>query len=265
MDSRVSIVTVVRNGADTIERTIRSVLGQSWKELEYIVIDGGSTDGTVEILEKYEKEIAYRCSERDRGIVDAFNKGIRRAKGEVIGIVNADDFLEKDAIEKVVRAFSEEEADIVYGNVRYWKKGGKEYLYKADHTLLPKFMSINHPAVFVKREIYERFGLFDERYRVAMDYELMLRFFLKGAKFVHVDDVLSNMSLDGVSDRHWKEAYREVYEIRKSYFGKDPKLLLEYGVQRVKRHVSDALGRAGLERIREAYRKRYSPVLKSRS
>jgi len=119
----------------------------------------------------------------------------------------------------MLQAFEKTRADIVYGDVLYWKSNVPEYRYKANHTLLQEFMSINHPAVFVKREVYEQYGLFDKTFKVAMGYELMLRFFVNGVKFMYIDKVLSNMALGGVSDVNWRLAYKEAYEIRKKYLG----------------------------------------------
>ncbi len=174
---KISIITIVFNDVKHIEKTIRSVLGQDIQDLEYIIIDGGSTDGTVEIIEKYLDSIDIFISEKDNGIVDAFNKGIQKASGDIIGLVNSGDFLEKGTLQKVSDEFKKDSSiDVVYGNVQYWSDDQKEYLYKASHHLLAKFMSINHPAVFVRKELYNRYGLFDNTYKVAMDYDLMLRF-----------------------------------------------------------------------------------------
>jgi len=261
----ISIVTVVLNDVDHIEKTILSVINQPNIDLEYIIIDGGSTDGTVEIIRQYEKHLSYWISEPDEGVSDAFNKGISYAGGDIIGLVNSGDFLEDAALSKVIDRFYEVDTDIVYCNVQYWNSAVREYVYKADHTLLAKFMSINHPAVFVKNEIYQKYGRFDQQYRVAMDYELMLRFYIKGARFAYLDTVLSNMALGGLSDVHWKRAYREAYEIRKQYLGGSTALYAQYSFQILKRTISNGLDSIGLGAIKQWYRQFLSPINKVKS
>lgn len=257
---KISIITVVLNDVDHIEKTILSVINQKNVDLEYLIIDGGSTDGSVEIIRKYDKHLSYWISEPDEGVSDAFNKGISHASGGIIGLVNSGDFLEDAALSKVANRFHD--TDIVYGNVQYWNCNMREYSYKADHVFLSKFMSLNHPAVFVRRETYHTFGLFDKQYKIAMDYELMLRFYLGGARFAYIDAILSNMALGGLSDVNWRQAYREAYEIRKHYFGSSLKLHMRYLFQVLKRTISNSLERTGLGSIKQWYRKFFSPVQK---
>lgn len=259
---KISIITVVLNDVHHIEKTILSVVNQTNADCEYIIIDGGSTDGTVEIIQQYGQYLSYWISEPDRGVADAFNKGILHATGKLIGIVNSGDFLEEEALHKVADAFLPNNIDIVYGNVQYWHADTKEYIYHADHTLLPKFMSVNHPAVFVSNDIYRKFGLFDQQYTLAMDYELMLRFYMKGARFTYINSILSNMALGGISDIHWKRAYREAYEIRKHYFGNSIKLYSGYLFQIFKRSISNMLEQVGLGNIKQWYRQFFSSIQK---
>lgn len=259
---KISIISIVLNDVDHIEKTILSVIHQPNIDLEYIIIDGGSKDGTVEIIRHYEKYLSYWISEPDNGVSDAFNKGLSYASGDIIGLVNSGDFLENDALYKVADTFHHGNAEVVYGNVQYWNGVVQEYIYKADHTLLANFMSINHPAVFVKNEIYKKYGMFDQQYRIAMDYELMLRFYIKGAKFAYLDTVLSNMALGGLSDINWKRAYREAYEIRKQYFNGSAILYTQYLFQILKRTISNGLDSIGLSAIKQWYRQFLSPIHK---
>ena len=261
----ISIVTIVFNDVEHIEQTITSVLSQDPKNLEYIIIDGGSTDGTVDVIRKYEDAIAYWSSQKDNGIVDAFNKGIKKATGDITGLVNSGDFLEPDTLKKVSEVFESSNADIIYGDMQYWEKQHKEYIYKANHSLLARFMSLNHPAVFVRKEIYNQYGLFDDTYRVAMDYDLMLRFYSKGAKFQYIDTVLSNMTLGGVSDLNWQLAYHESFNIRKKYLGNSVSLYASYLWQVLKRYVSNAVSKLGLEGIKKFYRTYFSSIKKEKS
>lgn len=180
---RVSIITVCFNSASTVRDTIESVVAQSHADIEYIVIDGGSTDDTLKILGQYRPHIATLISEPDRGIYDAMNKGIALATGDVIGMINSDDFYAcSGSIAKVVKALEDDTLDACFGDlcyvdqqdtskiVRYWKAG--EYRPGAfAHGWCPP-----HPSFFVRRRVYERLGYFNLNYRIAADAELMMRF-----------------------------------------------------------------------------------------
>ena len=183
---KVSVVTVCYNSADTIEDTIRSVLSQRHDQLEYVVVDGGSTDGTLDILAKYRDRIDKCVSEPDRGIYDAMNKGVDLAEGEFVGFLNADDVYTNPTVISEVAAVAEaDRADGVYGDlmyigrqdaqriVRYWRAG--HYRPKAFYSgWVPP-----HPTFFCRTELYHEYGGFDPEYRIAGDFELMLRFIEK--------------------------------------------------------------------------------------
>jgi len=190
----VSIITVVYNGEKKIEQAIQSVLGQSYKNIEYIIIDGGSKDGTMEIVKKYQDQLRW-ISEKDEGISDAFNKGIKIASGEIIGIINADDWYENDAIEHVVKNFQGN--DVIYGDMRMWGNEKIEFVVKGNHEILKDEMTVNHPTVFIAKACYDKFGLFDKSYRCAMDYDLLLRLKVNNCRFKYVPKILANMSLAG--------------------------------------------------------------------
>ena len=212
---KVSVVTVCLNGAPQIEKTINSVLGQTYKDIEYIIIDGGSTDGTLEIIKKYEKNIARKVSEPDDGISCAFNKGLRLATGDIIGIISSDDWYEPDAVETAVRIFKDNPgAGVAHGDLQYWENGVREmYLMPSkDLSEIKREMVINHSTCFVKKEIYDKYGLFNEDLRYAMDYDLMLRFYVNSVQFVNAGKLMAHMSLGGKSDKNWYKAYREVLE-----------------------------------------------------
>ena len=212
----VSIITIVYNGEKHLEHTIQSVLNQTYQPIEYIIIDGGSTDNSLSIIKRYEHRLAYWISEKDNGISDAFNKGLRRASGEFIGLINADDWYEPDTVEKVVAEIGNN--DIVYGDMKLYKTGQVDFVLKGNHLYLAKEMTINHPTVFVKKSCYENFGLFDERYKCAMDYELLLRMMTRHCKFKYIPSILANMRWDGMSDTRWMLGCRETLEIKNSYF-----------------------------------------------
>jgi glycosyltransferase involved in cell wall biosynthesis len=212
----ISIVTVVYNGIAYLERAIRSVLSQTYPRLQYIIIDGGSTDGTVELIKKYEGRLFHWVSARDQGISNAFNKGIEIATGELIGILNADDWYEPASLLKVATAHRAAPQAVVHGRLRYWRDIQTPYYEFGGNDLrLKRFMSVNHPTVFVPRLLYAKYGLFDPQYHRAMDYDLMLRFKSAGVEFTYLDTVLANMLLQGLSDRQWLKTLKETYTIRK--------------------------------------------------
>jgi glycosyltransferase involved in cell wall biosynthesis len=187
----ITIITIVYNGEKHLEQTIRSVFDQNYDHLQYIIIDGGSTDRSVEIIKKYEKKLHYWISEKDKGISDAFNKGIAKATGEIIGIINADDWYESGALERVAREMGD--ADICFGDIQLWKNERKELIQKANFKLLNREMTINHPTVFVKKNVYETYGGFNLHYRCAMDYELMLRLKVAKCQFKYLPYTIANM------------------------------------------------------------------------
>lgn len=210
----VSVVTVVRNGVETLERAMQSVLTQEYPRIEYIVIDGGSTDGTLDIIRSRDDRIAVWVSEADAGISDAFNKGIALAHGGIVGILNSDDWYEPGAISAAVDALAKSGADIAYGKLQYWQNDHRTYLVASDASLLEGGMTVGHPTVFVRRACYERFGLFRLDFRQAMDYEWLLRAKIAGARFCFVDRCLANMQGGGIGDRQWRQSQREVARAR---------------------------------------------------
>ncbi|MEM9846997.1 MAG: glycosyltransferase family 2 protein [Bacteroidota bacterium] len=183
---RISIITVVRNGEETIRDTINCVLSQSYHNIEYIVVDGQSTDGTLDIVKSFGNQIDKVISEPDTGIYDAMNKGLRAATGDYIGFLNADDFYtNRDVISQIVSAARETNADSIYGDllfvdqhdinkaVRFWKAG------RYDRYKMLFGWSVPHPTFFVKKSVFNRCGLFRENFGLSGDYEMMVRFFFK--------------------------------------------------------------------------------------
>jgi len=183
---RFSIVTVCYNSVQTIKQTIKSVLVQTCSNIEYIIIDGGSTDGTLDILEKYKKNISVVVSEPDSGIYDAMNKGIKLATGDVIGILNSDDiYTDKTVLADIMNVFWQESIDACYGDIVYVDRENTEKIvrqWKAGEykeSKLQRGWIPPHPAFFVRKELYQKYGCFDSRFKIAADYEIMLRFFKK--------------------------------------------------------------------------------------
>lgn len=198
----ISIITVVFNGEKHLEQTILSVINQSYENIEYIIIDGNSTDKTLDIIKKYEKNIDFWISEPDNGIYEAMNKGIKLAKGDYVGLINSDDFYEPNAIEIVVNHIkNHSEIDVFFGNIYIINPNLNEkklQTYKKGEKL-EKIFSIWHPTVFVKKETYEKLGYFNQTYRIAGDYELLLRFYKKGCKFCYINKVITNFREGGFS------------------------------------------------------------------
>ncbi|MCK5664547.1 MAG: glycosyltransferase [Thiotrichaceae bacterium] len=259
----VSVITVVLNGEQYLEETIQSVVNQTYNNVEYIIIDGGSDDGTLDIIRKYDDRVDFWVSEKDDGIADAFNKGISLCAGDIIGIINADDWYELDAIKKIVEC--KKHSAVFCGNVQYWDKYKKDYLFLTNIFDLPKEMTVNHPAVFVSKNIYKAFGVFDSRYIYAMDYELLLRFYKKGVEFVAIDSVLSNMRLAGVSDINWAKSFREV-RLAKIQHGEFFLVALGYNIkQLIRKKIAYLLSSIGFESLVTLYRRKHSIIKKQKS
>lgn len=257
----VSVITVVYNGEKYIEDVIRSVLNQTYNNIEYIIIDGGSSDNTISIIKRYEHQISFWVSETDKGISDAFNKGITKATGEIIGIINSDDWYEKDAVEKVVA--NSNNADVIYGDMQLWKNNKKDFIVRGDHHFLTREMTVNHPTVFVRKECYNRLGLFDIQYKLAMDYDLMLRFAVNKCRFRYVPEVLSNMRWEGVSDINWLTGCRETLQIKNKYLPKRKILNYLYFCKHVFAiTLSKLIRKTRTEFLIKTYRSRYAKVKK---
>lgn len=256
-----TIITVVLDGEAFIEDCIKSIVHQSYPQLEYIIVDGGSTDGTLDIVKKYTDKITKWISEPDRGISDAFNKGIALATGEYIGIINADDWLEADAIEKVAEFFNS--YDVVYGNINQIYPENT-YVAEANHNLLNKRMSMNHPATFVKKNTYNIVGLYDNNYKIAMDYEWLLRCRRQGCKFGYLPLVLTNMRMSGISSSNWKKGLKEVQLARKKHLPNSEISELDYWKQYFYTSVSIMLINSPLSHIFDKYRRYFSAIKKKK-
>ena len=204
---KISIITVVWNNAKTIKYAIDSVLNQTHKNIEYIILDGASTDGTIEIIRSYGDKISKFVSEPDKGIYDAMNKGIKLATGDVVGILNSDDFYIDDyVIEKVVKEFEEKQVDSVYADlvfvkpddlskaVRYYDSsscGSENFQY----ALYPA-----HPTFFVRKWVYDKYGVFKTDYKIGADFDLMARFlYTNNISYSYIKEPLIKMRVGGVS------------------------------------------------------------------
>lgn len=220
---KVSIITVVYNSVDTIEQTIKSVLGQTYQNIEYIVIDGASTDGTQKIIEKYIDDVSYYVSEQDEGLYYAMNKGLERATGEIVGIINSDDWYDVNAVKNMVECFSQKDAELIYGKTVIVSEDGTEKIREvAPIETIWYAAPFRHPSVFVKKSVYNRFGGFDVNYLVAADYDLMLRFYSEQVKFVYLDQIIAYFRVGGFSKKYRIIGYDENYKISMIYVDKYP-------------------------------------------
>jgi glycosyltransferase involved in cell wall biosynthesis len=205
---KISIITVSYNSQSTIKHTIDSVSSQTYKNIEYILIDGASNDWTLDILDFKKDEIDNFVSEADAGIYDAMNKGIKAANGDIIGILNSDDFYyNQDVLSKIAKVFEETNCDCLYGDlvfvnkgdtrkiVRYWKSG------KFEKNLMTKGWMLPHPTFFVKKEIYQKHGLYNTNLKSAADYEMILRLLHKEKIIVeYIPEILIKMRVGGESN-----------------------------------------------------------------
>lgn len=208
---KITIITVCYNSIDTIEDTILSVINQGYKNKEYIIIDGNSTDGTKDIIKRYKEKLAYYCSEADEGIYDAMNKGVSHATGEVIAFLNSDDWYEEDVLDKVNLYFQESDADMISGNIYHIINERKFPNIRKEN--FPEDIRVQmicpHQALFVRKKIFEQLGGFDLKYKIAADYEWVLKAYVRGAKLQKVEDVFANCRRGGISS---VKAYECMYE-----------------------------------------------------
>ena len=202
MKPKISVITITFNSAATLEETILSVTSQDYPDLEYVIIDGGSTDGTLDIIRKYQDKIQIVVSEPDRGISDAFNKGIAQATGEIVGIINSDDILLPAALQKVADLY-DPKVDVYSGHILFWDVDTDEtfpsYPDVAFDTLRLQY-NVAHPARFIRKDAYERYGLYREDLRYMMDIELLCRFYKQGASFLLVDSTLAKFRIGGTTN-----------------------------------------------------------------
>lgn len=235
----ISVVTVVFNAADTLEQTIQSVLSQSFRDFEYLIIDGGSTDGTLEIIKKYESHLSFWVSEKDNGLYDAMNKGVVRCSGAYIAMLNADDWYEKEVFQHVFdSSLKYGMPEVISGGIQFWKEGEKDKVSFSDLHGLKKKMTVYHPTCFIHRKAYKKVGNYSLSYKLASDYDLLLRILMAGGEFVAEEKVFSNMRVSGLSEKKWKQALEESRKIKLKYFP-----LLKVNLQFYEMFLKDSLVR----------------------
>jgi glycosyltransferase involved in cell wall biosynthesis len=208
----ISVITVSYNSAATISDTIDSVLGQTYPDIEYIVIDGASTDGTIEIVRSYGLKISKFLSEPDKGIYDAINKGIAISTGDIVGIVNSDDvFFDRQVIGKVAVSFSENDVDAVYGDAIFVSPENTSRIvrYYSSKTFQPGMFRFGfmpaHPSFYIKREFFDRLGFYKTDYKIAADFELLLRFiYVSRIRCKYMEMPFVSMRMGGTSNKSLK-------------------------------------------------------------
>lgn len=210
---KISLITATYNSGGTLHDTISSVLSQTYRNIEYIIVDGMSTDNTLQIIEEYEPQFGKRLhwiSEKDNGLYDAMNKGICMATGEVVGILNSDDFFTTpDVLQRIVEAFQKEpQLDAVYGDIHFVRPENLNRCvrYYSSRIFRPWLMRMGfmpaHPSFYVRREVYTRYGLYKTNYKVCADYEWMLRVILVGHIFIrYLNMDMVTMRMGGISTR----------------------------------------------------------------
>lgn len=222
---KISIITVCYNAEAHIDETLRSVVMQDHRDIEHIVVDGGSTDGTMVKVQRYREVLAHVVSEQDKGVYDAMNKGLRLATGEVVAFVNAGDMIaRRDVLTAMAKEFALDNADVIYGDAlmvdpeditkvrRFWKGG--DY----DRENFRKGWMPPHLGTYIRRSAYQRLGLFREDLKVSADYELMFRFLYKHRlRARYVPRVLVRFRLGGVSNRSIAHVWRANLEVFKAW------------------------------------------------
>jgi glycosyltransferase involved in cell wall biosynthesis len=200
----ISIVTVCFNAASTIERTILSVLAQSYAPIEYIIVDGGSSDGTVDVIRRFEGRISRWISEPDKGMYDAMNKGLAMSSGQYVGILNADDWLEPDAVTVVAATFAGSDCDYTFGDVYLADKDGQRFglmkaipLEEAGRGYLYK-MPFPHQTCYVSRKLLQKVGMYSLRYRLSSDHDFVVRLVQSGARGAQLPQPIASYRMGGL-------------------------------------------------------------------
>lgn len=203
---KVSIITVCYNSGKTISETIQSVINQTYQDIEYIIVDGGSKDNTKSIIKSFKSRIDHFISEPDNGMYDAINKGISLACGDVVGLLHSDDvFADPDVINGIVSRFNDGSPDIIWGDVVFINSKNIIIRYYCGEKITPKSFNIGimppHPSVFIKRSCYDMFGNFNTTYAIAADYDLLLRFIvLNKLKYGYIKKIITRMKTGGSSN-----------------------------------------------------------------
>lgn len=234
MKIKFSIVTITFNSERTLKDTIESILVQNYRPIQYIIQDGDSTDATLSIVDSYRDKFIENKIElivdsgKDKGISDAFNKGISKADGDIIGIINSDDKLFDSALERISEEYKKS-ADVYYGDcIIFNNRNPNQYIavpnFSKRHDLLNIEMALFHPSCFISRKAYEQYGLYDTDIKLCMDRELLLRIYRAGGEFIYIHKPLAYYREGGANQRDYEECVRENMEISLKY-GMNPMMV----------------------------------------
>ena len=215
---KISIITITFNSAKTLQRTFASVQSQTYKDIEHVIIDGASSDGTVDMIKAYAAEHTNVrwVSEKDDGIYNALNKGIKMATGDIIGFLHSDDVLfSPDSIEHIAVAFESQQVEVVYGDLLYCK-GNKVIRRWKSNVFNPRSLKYGwmppHPTVYVRQKVYQQVGEYDEWFRISADYDMILRIFTAGYKAYYLPEMLVRMEMGGASNKNTKARLSKTQE-----------------------------------------------------
>ena len=217
----VTVITIVRNRKETLPQTITSVLNQSYANIEYVIVDGASTDGTIEVIKQFDGKVDLWISEPDRGPTDAFNKGISLARGDFIFWLSSDDWIDPDFIETAVQTLLRSGADFVFGNMAMYKNGDPACIFKGDKDYAKLLTSgspdFNFPCMIIKKECFQNVGLFDMTYKYTSDYEWLLRFHQYGGKGHCENSLIVHKRTGGIGESHPFQSALEQLRILRQY------------------------------------------------
>lgn len=260
----ISYITVVRNNENDIERAIRSVQYQTYKNVEHIILDGCSTDSTLEIVQRYANQLDYFASEPDKGLYDALNKGIELCRGELILVLNSDDWLTEESAAEAAEVYLQSQADFIAGAASVFiEKQDKTFLWHPQQVKMNSYFTVpnlNHNAVYASRKAYELSGPYDTSYKIAADSKWVLCCLDCQVKFAYSDEVFVNFSLGGISsDGSWHvEECKRIIKERFPYLLGVEVLSLNYVYYQWRENIHYALDRSQLQQVIEQIRRKYS-------
>lgn len=264
-----TVITVAMNSAKTLRRTVESVLAQSYPNIEYVLIDGGSTDSTLEIIHEYAERLSYWHTGRDRGIGDAFNLGIAASSGEVLCLVNSDDWMGPEQAEVAMAGLAKSRAGFVFGNVRLYAEDGRQIAEmhgdaRYRESIRAGMPRVNHPSIAVRRSVYEMVGLFSPRLRIAMDYDWLLRAELMGVHGEYLPELVAHMQSGGACYVNWVGGLREVRDAAIKHGMNPGSVYGRYLWRLVRGHLREllrsSLPASVVNRIHTAVNPRYRPA-----